>query len=60
MITPRMASLPCDDAACLRRRPGELRHVLSQFGKIIGSPCRIDEKSAALGAWLARAAQSHP
>ena len=40
-------------AARLRLRPGEVRRVLAQFGEKIGSPWRADEKSAALGAWLA-------
>ena len=36
-----------------RRREGEMRRVLARFGKQIGSPWRSEEKSAALGAWLA-------
>jgi hypothetical protein len=40
-------------AACLRRREGELRRVLARFGEEIGTPWRAEEKSAALGAWLA-------
>lgn len=34
-------------------REGELRRVLARFGEEIGSPWRAEEKSAALGAWLA-------
>ena len=40
-------------SAGLGRREGELRHVLARFGEEIGSPWRAEEKSAALGAWLA-------
>jgi hypothetical protein len=40
-------------ASALRRREGDLRRSLAQWGAQIGSPWRAEEKSAALGAWLA-------
>jgi len=40
-------------AAALRRREGDLRRALAQWRAQIGSPWRTEEKSAALGAWLA-------
>ena len=40
-------------ATCLRWREAELRRVLARFGGEVGSPWRAEEKSAALGAWLA-------
>jgi len=42
-------------SAGLGRREGDLRRVLARFGEEIGSPWRAEEKSAALGAWLALA-----
>jgi len=42
-------------AAALRCRDAELRRVLARFGEQMGSPWRAEEKSAALGAWLALA-----
>lgn len=42
-------------SAGLRRREGELRRALARFGEQIGRPWRAEEKSAALGAWLALA-----
>lgn len=42
-------------SAGLGRREGELRRGLARFGEEIGSPWRAEEKSAALGAWLALA-----
>jgi len=37
----------------LRRPEARLRQALAGFGAQIGSPWRAEEKSAALGAWLA-------
>ena len=44
-------------SADLGRREGELRRALARFGEEVGSPWRADEKSAALGAWLALASR---
>jgi hypothetical protein len=40
-------------SAALRRRESALRRALTEFGVRVGRPWRSDEKSAALGAWLA-------
>jgi hypothetical protein len=40
-------------SAALRRSPAQLQKSLAGFGKQVGSPWRAEEKSAALGAWLA-------
>jgi len=40
----------------LRQHEGDLRRAVAQFGQQVGSPWRAEEKSAALGAWLALAA----
>jgi hypothetical protein len=45
-------------AAALRRPEGELRRSLAEFGAQIGRPWRAEEKSAALGAWLALASHT--
>jgi len=42
-------------SAGLRRSPAQLRRALEEFGKQAGRPWRAEEKSAALGAWLALA-----
>ena len=44
-------------AAAVRRHDAGLRRVLVRFGEQIGSPWRAEEKSAALGAWLALASR---
>ena len=40
-------------AAALRWTPAQLQRALAEFGRQAGSPWRAEEKSAALGAWLA-------
>lgn len=40
-------------SATLRRRESALRRALAEFGLKVGRPWRAEEKSAALGAWLA-------
>jgi len=40
-------------AATLRRTPAQLQQSLAEFGRQAGRPWRTEEKSAALGAWLA-------
>jgi hypothetical protein len=39
----------------LERTDGEIRRVISEFGRTIGAPWRADEKSAATAAWIALA-----
>jgi len=46
----RFRSFP-DPSAELKRRPSEVKKVLTAFGKVAGSPWRSDEKAAAMAAW---------
>jgi hypothetical protein len=42
-------------AQALERTDGEIRRVISDFGRTIGGPWRADEKAAATVAWMALA-----
>jgi hypothetical protein len=39
-------------ALALKRTDAEIRRVMSEFGRTIGTPWRADEKSAATAAWM--------
>jgi hypothetical protein len=47
--------LPASARACLKRTEAEIGQTVATFGKVLGRPWRTDEKSAAIGAWMALA-----